>query len=126
MLPNGGGDKDYIRPGIARQVSEDLLLQHGLFWINSDNILNDTFQVQGEIGVVVEQAFVVELGGVVERVTRSATELSVTVMQSLLLQCALSLQQLVLGLFQRIVETAEHSEGQDNLLELAFLESSLE
>ena len=37
-------------------------------------------EVQGQIGIVVEQALVVELGGIVEGVTRSAAQLPVAVL----------------------------------------------
>ena len=73
-----------------------------------------------------QQALIGELGGVVEGVTGGTAQLPVAVLQALLLQGALGLQDLGLGRLQRVVQTAQHGEGQDDLLELAFLESAVE
>ena len=83
-------------------------------------------EVQREISVVMQEALVVELGGIVEGVTGGAAQLPVAVLQTLFLQGVLSLQHLVLGLLQRVVQTAQHGERQDDLLELALLESTIE
>lgn len=48
------------------------------------------------------------------------------VLQPLLLQLVLGLQHLRLGFLQSIIKTAQDRKGQDDLLELAFLESAVE
>ncbi len=73
-----------------------------------------------------QEAFVGELGSVVEGVSGGAAELAVAVLQALLLQRLLGFQHLGFGGFQRVVQTAQHGEGQDDFLELAFLESAVE
>ena len=83
-------------------------------------------EVQRQMGVIVEEAFVVELGGVVEGVARRAAQLPVAVLQPLLLQRVLRLQHLGLGGLQRVVETAQDGEREDDFLKLALLESAVE
>lgn len=68
-------------------------------------------QVEREVGVVVEEALVGELGGIVEGVSRSAAELTMAVLQALFFEIVLGFEDLLLGFLQRVVETPQHGEG---------------
>ena len=56
----------------------------------------------------------------------SAAELPMAILQTLLLELVLGLQHLGLGRLQRVIETAQHGERQDDFLELALLEGTVE
>ena len=83
-------------------------------------------EVQREIGIIVQEALVGELRGVVKGVSRRAAELAVAVLQALFFKRVLGLKHLVLGLLQRIIKPPQHGERQNDLLKLALLESAVE
>ena len=62
-------------------------------------------KVQSEVGIVMQEALVIEFGSVVEGVSGSAAQLPVAVLQALLLQRVLGLQHLGLGRLQRVIES---------------------
>ena len=63
-------------------------------------------EIERQIGIIMEQALIIEFGGVVKSEASSAAKLAMAVPEALFFQPMLRLQHLGLGRLQRIIQTA--------------------